>query len=97
METPGANRRPERRQEARSGLRVVHRHRVGNGVTHRVSELVFARGRALALLEWIDLGGVRTPLYACELDPAKLREDPRQRGLYLYDSVTSDPRFPATD
>lgn len=97
MGSPGVHRRPERRQEARSGLRVVHRHRVGNGISHRVSELLFVKGRAVALLEWIDLGGVRTPLYTCELDPEKLREDPGQRGLYLYDALTSDPRFPASD
>jgi hypothetical protein len=87
----------DRRQGARSGLRVIHRHRIGNDVAERTSELVFVRGRPLALLEWIDIGGARTPLYACELDPERLREDPERRGTFHYDELTSDPRFPTTD
>jgi hypothetical protein len=41
--------------------------------------------------EWIDLAGVRTPLYVCELDAAKLR--PTARATYRYDDETTDPRF----
>jgi len=90
---PLATPQRERRQAARSGFQVVHRHRVGTAVSDRVSELVFVKGRPVALLEWINLGGVRTPLYLCDLDPAKLREDAFQRGVFHYDDLTTDPRF----
>jgi len=56
-----------------------------------VSELVFAQGRPIALLDWINLGGVRTPLYVCELDPSKLSQT--DKTTYYYDDVTVDPRF----
>jgi hypothetical protein len=82
---------PDRRR-VRVGVRVIHRHRVGSKVFRRVSELVFVEGRAKAVLAWIDMGGVRTPLYICELDRAKLRQA-KTRGLYYYDAITVDPRF----
>lgn len=83
---------PDRRR-VRVGVRVIHRHRVGSKVFRRVSELVFVEGHAKAVLAWIDMGGVRTPLYICELDRAKLRQAKTTRGLYYYDGTTSDPRF----
>jgi hypothetical protein len=49
-------------------------------------------GVAFALLNWIDLGGIRTPLYKCELDSRKLRH--YGNGTYRYGGVTIDPRFP---
>lgn len=61
----------------------------------RVSELVFVEGRPKALLGWIDLGGVRAPLYICDLDRAKLRSPRGMRRIYYYDGVTVDPRFEA--
>lgn len=87
----------DRRQTGRVGLRVAHRHRIGATLSERVSELVYIRGHPVALLEWIDLGGVRTPLFICDLDPAQLRADLEDRGLFRYDGVTIDPRFPAAD
>ena len=83
----------ERRHAPRSGLRVRHRHRIGSTVVERVSELVYVKGRPVALLDWIDLGGIPTPLYACELDAGKLRPVADKSGLYQYDEVTADPRF----
>lgn len=83
----------ERRHDARPGLRVKHQHRVGSAVSERVSEMVYVNGRPVALLDWIDLGGIRTPLYVCELDPTKLRTATERRGEFHYDGVTSDPRF----
>ena len=83
---------PERRK-VRVGLKVIHRHRVGSHVSRRVSELVFAGGRAKALLGWIDIGGVRAPLYICDLDRAKLRQSKGARNTYYYDGTTVDPRF----
>lgn len=82
----------DRRHDARPGLKVKHRHRVGTAVAERVSELLYVRGRPVALLDWIDLGGIRTPLYMCELDPAKLRAV-TPGGLFQYDGITADPRF----
>jgi hypothetical protein len=62
-------------------------------VLRRVSDLVFVQGRPVALPAWINLGGVRTPLYVCELDPAKLHATSEARNTYYYDAVTVDPRF----
>ena len=76
---------------------MVHRHRIGAAISTRVSELVYIKGRPLALLEWIDLGGVRTPLCLCDLDPAKLRPDEEERRVFHYEDVTADPRFPVAD
>ena len=76
-------------------VKVVHRHRVGQRTPFtRVSELVFIGERAMAVLGWIDMGGVRTPLYSCELDKSRLRRGARKsKGRYYYDGVTDDPRY----
>jgi hypothetical protein len=84
------------RSKGRLGLKVIHRHRVGNSTFRRVSELVFIRGRPKAVLGWIDAGGVRTPIYICELDPAKLKKAAAMEGTYYYDEVTVDPRYEPT-
>ena len=81
------------RRKIRVGLKVIHRHRVGDKVLRRVSELVYVRGRPRALLGWINSAGVRTPLYICELDPAKLRKAEGVKNTFLYDAMTVDPRF----
>jgi len=84
------------RRKVRLGLKVIHRHRVGNQEFRRLSELVFVGGRPKAILGWIDVGGVRTPLFLCDLDPAKLRKAVAGNGAkdtYYYDAVTVDPRF----
>lgn len=74
-------------------MQVVHRHQVGETVFRRVSELLYVDGRPVALIEWINLGGVRTPLYTHPLDPLKLRADTARRGVFHYDALTADPRF----
>ena len=81
------------RRKIRNGLKVIHRHRVGSSVSRRVSELIFVDGRPRALMGWIDLGGVRTPLYICELDRAKLRAPDGKNDAYYYDDTTVDPRY----
>jgi hypothetical protein len=86
----------QERRKVRSLLKVIHRHRVAGIVSRRASSLVFVKGRPVALLDWINLGGVRTPLYTCELDPEKLRRIPGSPGTYQYEGVTVDPRFPDT-
>jgi hypothetical protein len=87
----------ERRKSQRFALKVIHRHRVGTRTFRRVSELVFIAGRPMAVLDWINNGGMRTPIYICDLDPAKLRRWPagskRHHRYYFYDDVTVDPRF----
>ena len=83
---------PDRRK-ARAGLKVIHRHQVGSHVFRRVSELVFADGLPKALLGWINLGGVRAPLYVCELDRSKLHLSKGVKKTYYYDGTTVDPRF----
>jgi len=56
----------------------------------RVSELVFLRGEAKAVLEWIDSAGLRTPIYV-DMDRSKLRMTRGIRTLYYYDETTVDP------
>jgi hypothetical protein len=72
----------------------MHRHRVADQALRRVSELVYIKGQPAAILEWIDTGGVRSPLYLCPLDPEKLRKVPGVRNTWSYDGVTTDPRYP---
>jgi hypothetical protein len=81
------------RRRIRVGPKVLHRHHVGRFTFLRVSELVFVQGGARAVLGWIDVGQVRTPLYLCELDLAKLRRVAGTRNTYVYDEVTVDPRY----
>jgi hypothetical protein len=75
---------------------VIHSHRVGRLEFRRVSELVFVRGRPKAILGWIDVGDMRTPIFMCDLDPAKLRKAApgnNATDTYYYDAVTVDPRY----
>jgi hypothetical protein len=72
---------------------VIHRHRVGSLEFRRVSELVYVQGRPKAILGWIDVGGVRTPIFLCDLDPAKLRKATAAKNTFYYDAVTVDPRY----
>jgi hypothetical protein len=81
------------RSKGRLGLKVIHRHRSGENTFRRVSELVFVAGRPKAVLGWIDAGGVRTPIYICELDPAKLKKAAAIKNTYYYDEETVDPRY----
>jgi hypothetical protein len=81
------------RRKSRLGLKVIHRHRVGDKILRRVSELVLIDGQPKALLGWINLGGVRTPIYLCNLDSSKLRQSPPGSSTYYYDDITVDPRF----
>lgn len=83
------------RRKTRLGLKVIHRHRIGEKVFRRVSELVMMDGQPKALLGWINLGDVRTPIYLCDLDPAKLRRSPTSATTFFYDDMTVDPRFEA--
>jgi hypothetical protein len=52
-------------------------------------------GQPKAILGWINLGDVRTPIYLCELDQSKLHPSPTHAGTYFYDETTVDPRFEA--
>ena len=81
------------RRRSRVDLKVLHRHRAGPREFQRVSELVFVRGRPKAILGWIDVGGVRTPIHLCDLDPAKLHKAAAAPQTYYYDGVTTDPRY----
>jgi hypothetical protein len=45
------------------------------------------------LIEWINIGGVRTPLYSCELDQTKLVPASDAKAVFYYAGVTTDPRF----
>ena len=79
------------RRRARGGLKVVHRHRIaGREPGPRESELVFTHEGAVAILEWIDMGGVRTPVFTCPLNRDKLHRESER--TYSYEDVTQDPR-----
>lgn len=80
------------RAKVRLGKKVIHRHRVGRFEFRRVSELAFIGGTPKAILGWIDVGGVRTPVYLCDLDPAKLHQA-RNGDTWYYDDTTVDPRY----
>ena len=86
----------DRRTFPRTPLKVIHRHRMGERTFRRVSELVFVNGQPRAMLEWVNLGGVRSPLYIAELDPKKLRRSTHARNTYYYDGETIDPRYENT-
>ena len=81
------------RRRVRLGLKVIHRHRVGHLEFRRVSELVFVRGQPKAVLGWVDTGGMSTPIYISELDPAKLHKAAATPNTYYYDETTVDPRY----
>lgn len=85
----------DNRRKIRLGLKVIHRHRIGERIFRRVSELVMIAGKPKALLGWINLGGVRTPIYLCELERTKLRQSQTSSSTFYYDEITIDPRFEA--
>ena len=81
----------QERRRARAKLKVIHRHRSdGREEGARESELVFTRNGAVAILEWIDMGGVRTPVFTVPLEREKLHRQSER--TYSYDDVTEDPR-----
>jgi hypothetical protein len=83
----------ERRGIRRTRLKVIHRHRIGSRTFRRVSELVFVQGKPRAMLEWVDLGGVRSPIYVADLDATKLHKAKSLPNTYFYDGLTVDPRY----
>ena len=89
------------RRKIRSGVKVLHRHRIGGYEFRRVSELVYIGGRPKAILGWIDVGGMRTPVYQVDLDPKRLRKAAATPHTFYYEGVTVDPRYqdldPVTD
>jgi hypothetical protein len=83
------------RRNIRLGLKVIHRHQIADKVYRRVSELIMIDGQPQAILGWINLGSVRTPIYLCELDRSKLRRAADSSNTFIYDGLTVDPRFEA--
>jgi len=47
----------------------------------------------MAVLHWVDVGGMRTPIYLSPLDPRKLRRLTGTRATYVYRDETTDPRY----
>src|SRR3954468_1600792 len=79
------------RRRARMRNKGGHRHRIGPLVFRRVSELLYVQGQRKAILHWIDIAGMRTPLYL-DLDVRKLRRT--RAGLitvFHYSGTTVDP------
>ena len=86
------------RRIARFEFKVIHRHRMGELTFRRVSELVYIGGSPKAVLAWMDMAGIRIPIY-CELEPTKLHQFKLRvflrgpRRTYYYDGITTDPRY----
>jgi hypothetical protein len=86
------------RRNPRFEFKVIHRHRIGPIAFGRVSELLFIGGVPKAVLTWIDMAGIRTPI-CCDLKPTRLRIPrgharlDRLKRTYYYDETTSDPRY----
>lgn len=86
------------RRNPRFEFKVIHRHRIGALAINRVSELVFVGGQPKAVLKWVDMAGIRIPIY-CELEPTKLRgpatyaRTAELKRTYYYEETTSDPRY----
>ena len=79
------------RRAAKIRQKVVHRHRIGSQMLKRVSDFMLVRGEPKAVLRWIDIAGVRTPI-AVDLDRAKLRSIRAGTStLFLYAGTTTDP------
>ena len=57
-----------------------------------MSEIVFTEAGPKLVLGWIDLAGLRTPIWL-ELDPAKLKRARGLKNTWCYDQDTEDPRF----
>jgi hypothetical protein len=81
------------RQKIRIGQKVIHRHEAAGRTFRRVSELVFIKGVPKAILGWVDIGGMRTPVYLCDLDPAKLTQASAPKKTWYYSGTTVDPRY----
>ena len=80
-------------QDLNRRIRVVHRHRIGRQLPFtRVSELVYRGEEALAVLSWLHDNGARIPAVCIALDPKLLHRGPGCK-FFLYDALTSDPRF----
>ena len=84
--------RKERRSVPRSRLKVIHLHRIGRRRFRRVSELVFVDRQPKAVLEWVNMGGDRSPLYL-ELEAHWLHEMHGAYHTWFYEGETIDPRF----
>ena len=81
------------RRLSRVPQKVTHRHRIGSHVFRRVSELVFVGRQPKAILRWINIAGVRTPICA-DLDPRKLKRlriRTARHPTFQYDGTTTDP------
>jgi hypothetical protein len=81
------------RRTARVRHKVVHRHQTGPVAFKRVSELVVLYGQPKAILRWIDIAGVRTPI-CVDLDPQRLRGTRAGASTtFYYDGTTVDPSY----
>lgn len=79
------------RRAARVQQKVIHRHRIGAQLFRRVSEFVVIHGAPKALLRWVDIAGIRTPIYV-DLDPGKLRRIRAGSSIiHVYRGTTIDP------
>jgi hypothetical protein len=81
----------DNRRASRYRLKVLHGHRSSGRVKRRVSELIFVNAQPRIILGWVDLGGVRAPIYVQNVDPAKLRPL-GVKHFFRYDGVTDDPQ-----
>ncbi|HEX2565856.1 MAG TPA: hypothetical protein VHL85_03295 [Burkholderiales bacterium] len=81
----------ENRRASRYRLKILHEHRSGGRIRRRVSELIFVDGQPRIILGWIDLGGVRAPIFLHNVDASAVHPL-GVKHFYRYDGVTSDPQ-----
>jgi hypothetical protein len=73
--------------------RVLHAHRIGKRRFYKVSELTTLGGKPHLVLQFIQHGAVRVPLFTVEIDPSRLRTAAGADRIAFYDDETTDPRF----
>ncbi len=85
----------DNRRAGRYRLKVIHEHAAAGRTERRVSELIFVGGEPRIILGWVDLGGVRAPVYVPRVDARRLHAL-GVKDFYRYDGVTRDPQDTAT-
>jgi hypothetical protein len=79
----------------RSRPRVYVQFRHRNAVMRRVLDIAYVRGtEPVAVISWTRINGEMQPGDYIELDERRLRPAV-PAGMYSYDSVIDDPRFPS--
>ena len=72
--------------------RLTHTLIVGGKRYTCESDFIRRDDELLVVLDWGETRGNQFPLVTQEIDPSKLRDDPRGPGYFLYSGDIEDPR-----